>query len=462
MGIIRFGTRGWRARYGEGFDASSVARIAEALAVIWSDTRSAATILVGYDTRRDACELADVAAGVLAAAGLHVKVSDRPCPLPALGWNLAQDATAVGGIMITASEAPAEYGGMILRMADGSPATRIFMDEVEELISPTVPTELGTFEHADLMTAYLADIAGKVDSSLIADAHLKVLVDPMYGAASGSMAELLRGMGCEVLEIHSGPAEDFGGIHPDPTEPWVDECERGVLSHSADFGLVFDGDADRSTAVDDRGVLLAPKTFVPLLMDHLVTDRHESGRIVATISCSASIKTQAERLGLDMTETPVGFSRLYNEMWDGDVLLATEEYGGICMPSHFPERDGLLGALLLVEYVAARRKRLSELVDELDSEIGLFFYGRRDVRLDYGAIESFRLLLPGLNPPSVGGKVPCGVSHGDGLKLTFADGSWSMVRPSRTEPTVRVYAEAHTAKERDALLKSSVHMLESF
>jgi phosphomannomutase len=462
MGIIRFGTRGWRVRYGEGFDASSVARIAEALAVLWSDTRSGATILVGYDTRRDACELADVAAGVLAAAGLHVKVSDRPCPLPALSWNLAQDAMAVGGIMITASEAPADYGGVILRMADGSPASRIFMDEVEELIAPVAPLERGTFEHADLMTAYLADIASKVDCDLIASAHLKVLVDPMYGAASGYMAELLRGMGCEVSEIHGGPSTDFGGIHPDPTEPWVDECERSIVAQHADFGLVFDGDADRATAVDDRGVLLAPKAFVPLLMDHLASDRHETGRIVATISCSASIKTQAERLGLDMTETLVGFGRLYSEMWDGDVLLATEEYGGVCLPSHFPERDGLLAALLLVEYVAARRKHLSELVEELDQNIGSFFYGRRDVRLDYGAIESFRLLLPGLNPPSVAGKAPSQVSHGDGLKLTFDDGSWTMVRPSRAEPTVRVYAEAHTAKERDALLKSSVGMLESF
>ena len=209
-------------------------------------------------------------------------------------------------------------------------------------------------------------------------------------------------------------------------------------------------------------MLLAPKAFVPLLMDHLASDRHETGRIVATISCSASIKAQAERLGLDMTETLVGFGRLYSEMWDGDVLLATEEYGGVCLPSHFPERDGLLAALLLVEYVAARRKHLSELVEELDQNIGSFFYGRRDVRLDYGAIESFRLLLPGLNPPSVAGKVPSQVSHGDGLKLTFDDGSWTMVRPSRTEPTVRIYAEAHTAKERDALLKSSVGMLESF
>ena len=422
MGIIRFGTRGWRARYGEGFDASSVARIAEALAVLWSDTRSGATILVGYDTRRDACELADVAAGVLAAAGLHVKVSDRPCPLPALGWNLAQDAMAVGGIMITASEADADYGGVILRMADGSPASRIFMDEVEELIAPVAPLERGTFEHADLMTAYLADIASEVDCDLIASAHPKVLVDPMYGAASGYMAELLRGMGCEVSEIHGGPSTDFGGIHPDPTEPWVDECERSIVAQHADFGLVFDGDADRTTAVDDRGVLLAPKAFVPLL----------------------------------------GFGRLYSEMWDGDVLLATEEYGGVCLPSHFPERDGLLAALLLVEYVAARRKHLSELVEELDQNIGSYFYGRRDVRLDYGAIESFRLLLPGLNPPSVAGKVPSQVSHGDGLKLTFDDGSWTMVRPSRTEPTVRVYAEAHTTKERDALLKSSVGMLESF
>ncbi len=462
MRFIRFGTRGWRARYDEGFDEESVARIAEALAVLWSEADSNSTIMIGYDTRRDARELACVAAAVIATGGVRVKVSDRPCPLPVLGWNLSQDPSAIGGVMITASEAPCEYGGIVLRMADGSPASRIFLDEVEDLIAPEAPIQRASYEFADFLTPYMEQVRTYVDAGAIAAAHLNILVDSMYGAASGCFAELLRSLGCIVKEIHGTACDDFEGLHPDPCEPWVDECESTVLADKADLGIVFDGDADRSAFVDERGRLVSPKTFVPLLMDHLVNDRGENGRVVATLSCSASIKSQARRLGCAVTETPVGFLRLYSEMWDGDVLLATEEYGGICLPWHFPERDGLVAALLMVEYLAQRRKGIGALIDELDEDIGTYYYGRRDVRMDYGAIESFRLLLPGLNPPSVAGKVPVEVSHADGMKLTFADGSWTMVRPSRTEPTVRVYAEAATARGRDALLGSGTEMLSSF
>lgn len=463
MRFIRFGTRGWRARYDEGFGEEPVVRIAEALGILWSeDAHPNPTVLIGYDTRRDARKLACAAAGVIAAAGIRVKVSDRACPLPALGWSLSQDASAVGGLMITASEAPSEYGGMVVRMADGSPASRIFLDEVEELIAPDVPQERAEFETADLLGPYLEHIKTYVDRAAIAKAGLKILVDPMYGAAAGCFAGLLRDLGCTVQEIHGTPCDDFGGIHPDPSEPWVDDCESSVTTAGADLGIVFDGDADRSALVDESGTLLAPKTMVPLLMDHMVRERGEAGKVIATISCSSSIKAQAKRLGLSVVETPVGFLRLYSEMWDGDVMLATEEYGGVCFPWHFAERDGLVSALLLVEEVAQRGKTLGELAAGLDRQIGTFCYGRRDIRMDYGAIESFRLLLPGLNPPSVGGKVPVEVSHGDGLKLTFGDGSWTMVRPSRTEPTVRIYAEAKTAAERDALLRSDAGMLGSF
>ena len=461
MSIIRFGTRGWRARYDDGFNEESVARIADGVATIWQEAKPHSRVLVGDDTRFASREMAMLAAEVMAAKGLRVYLSDRICPTPALGWSISKDPDAVGGLMITASEAPADYGGVLLLMRDGSPATRIFKDELEATMPPSAPEGRGSYETINLMDDYLCHILSYVDKDLICNAHLKVMVDPMYGAGEGYLARILRDIGCDVTEIHGGLHDDFAGIHPDPMEPWVDDCEAGTVSSKADMGLVLDGDADRLSVVDEKGNLLTPKTMIPLLMDHLVTDRKRNGKVLATISCSSAIKTQAKRLGIPLTETLVGFNRLYAEMWDAQVMLATEEYGGVCIPSHFPERDGLLAALLMVEYRAMRNEPISQLEEELERAIGHYDYGRRDIRMDYGSIDSFRLMLPGLNPSSLAGKKPKSVSHGDGLKLTFSDGSWTMIRASETEPMVRIYAEASNSVERMKLMKAAIQLVRS-
>ena len=176
------------------------------------------------------------------------------------------------------------------------------------------------------------------------------------------------------------------------------------------------------------------------------------GRVVTTLASSVRLARQAERLGLPVPTVPVGFDRIYGETLDEDVLMGAEEYGGICLPGHLCERDGMLVCLLALEMLAQTGAPLSQLVDDLADTIGHMDYTRRDIRLDAAAASSLVNILPGLNPAEVAGMKPVDVNHAEGLRLSFADGSWSMLRPSRNTTVARVYAEAPTREERDALV----------
>ncbi len=453
--IIRFGNDGWHARFDEGFDSQNVMRVADALGLLWADEAPASggTVYVGYDTRHRSDEFAREAAGAIAAYGLTVKVSSTPCPTPAVGWNCAHDPKALGGVVITSSERSCEYGGLIVRGADGGTCPREFLDKVEQEIFQQASTEAGSFEVTDFVAPYAEALGRFVGGPAIRP--LKVVVDPMYGSASGVLAGLVRSLGHEVIEIHAEKTEDFDGIHPDPKDPWADACEQAVVATGADLGILVDGDGDRAAAVDEYGNILAVRELTPLLLSYIGGELGMRGRVVTTLTCSASVELEARRLGFEYASVPVGFGRIYRELQEGDVLLGAEEYGGISIPAHLKERDGLLVCLLLVQMVSKSGLTLRELVNKLDAQIGSRRYIRRDLRLEPALTQAFRNVLPGLNPQEIAGRVPVDVSHADGLRLQFDDDSWVLMRPSRTDSVVRVYAEAPSARERDELLEAA-------
>ncbi len=442
MSIIRFDNKGWRARFDEGFDEQNLSRIADAFAYIWADAHPGATVIVGYDTRYNGRVYAAAVAGVIASYGLRVLVSSSACPTPALGWAIAQDPQAVGGVMLTASSASCEFGGISARGADGGPVSDDFYDAAARIVASSPVNSRGAFSYADIADPYVLHLRDMVDASAIGAASLDVVVDPMYGSGRGYLASVLRSLGCRVHEIHNEPNPDFSGLHPTPSEPWIDKCEQAVTIFGADMGLVLDGDGDRFGVIDKNGHFVTPHKSIPLIMEHLVNNRDEWGRVVVTHSCSAYVRRQAERLGCELTAVPTGFTRIYSEFVEKDVLLGAEEYGGIAIPSHLPERDGLLSSLLLVEYVAKTGRPLDELVKDLQASIGHLYYIQRNIKLDVASIQSFRNILPGLNIPEVCGMRPVAVGHSDGLILRFANDSWVQLRPSRTEAYVRACAEA--------------------
>lgn len=457
---IRFGTDGWRAVIGAGFTYDNLRRVADAAGRVFSGTDPGGLVLVGYDTRFEAGAFAAAAAEVLASHGLRVKLSDRYLPTPGLCWSVAHDPQAVGGVMLTASHNPSEYLGFKLRMSDGGASPVAFTDQVEAALIDSPPLGRGTFETVDLAGPYITALTAMVDAQTIATARPRVVVDPLYGAGQGYLADVLRSLGADVTEIHAEKNPGFGGLHPEPIPPWTDAARDAVRDGGFEAAFVTDGDADRIGALDATGAFVSPHKIIALIARHLVEDKGMSGRIVKTLSTSVVVDRLAVRLGLETVTTPVGFKWIYEEMVKGDVLLGGEESGGIGMPSHVRERDGLLMALLLVEMMAQRKQGLAELVEDLFALTGPMEYGRIDLRLDPDVMSGFVAGMGSLEPTMLAGLEVREIIRVDGVKFLLPDDAWLLLRTSGTEPLVRIYAEASSMGVVDDLLAAGHELVE--
>ena len=377
------------------------------------------------------------------------------CPTPTLCWSVAHNDDAVGGIMLTSSHNPAEYLGVKLRMADGGASPAEFTDRVEAVLPPEPTDILGPFQTADLMTDYLAALRELVDVEAIRGANLRVVCDPLYGAGRHYLADLLRDMGVEVVEIHNAEDPTFAGLHPEPIQPWVDEglTKVGELGYDALF--INDGDADRIAAGDSRGNYVNAHRIITLLTKHMV-DRGETGRVVSTVTASAMLDRMCRKLGLELVSTPVGFKWIYGEMEKGGVMIGGEESGGIGLPDHVKERDGLLMALLLTECMAQSGKDLGAIIDEMLADIGRLEFARRGLSITDDQMARFRAeTVPTYTADEIAGKRVLDVDRRDGVKLLLEGDAWVMMRPSGTEPLVRIYAEAATTDEVNELLDAA-------
>lgn len=463
MADIHFGTDGWRAIIGEDFTPDNLNRVVAAAARIFKEEAVAAgrdadapgTLIVGHDCRQDAHAYAELAAQVAAGEGFNVLLTEDYCPTPTLCWSVAHNDDAVGGIMLTSSHNPAEYLGVKLRMADGGASPAEFTDRVEAVLPPEPTDILGPFQTADLMTDYLAALRELVDVEAIRGANLRVVCDPLYGAGRHYLAGLLRDMGVEVVEIHNAEDPTFAGLHPEPIQPWVDEglAKVGELGYDALF--INDGDADRIAAGDSRGNYVNAHRIITLLTKHMV-DRGETGRVVSTVTASAMLDRMCRKLGLELVSTPVGFKWIYGEMEKGGVMIGGEESGGIGLPDHVKERDGLLMALLLTECMAQSGKDLGTIVDEMLADIGRLEFARRGLSITDEQMARFRAeTVPAYTADEIAGKRVLDVDRRDGVKLLLEGDAWVMMRPSGTEPLVRIYAEAATTDEVNELLDTA-------
>ena len=446
MADIHFGTDGWRAIIGEDFTPDNLNRVVAAAARIFKEEAVAAgrdadapgTLIVGHDCRQDAHAYAELAAQVAAGEGFNVLLTEDYCPTPTLCWSVAHNDDAVGGIMLTSSHNPAE-----------------FTDRVEAVLPPEPTDILGPFQTADLMTDYLAALRELVDVEAIRGANLRVVCDPLYGAGRHYLADLLRDMGVEVVEIHNAEDPTFAGLHPEPIQPWVDEglTKVGELGYDALF--INDGDADRIAAGDSRGNYVNAHRIITLLTKHMV-DRGETGRVVSTVTASAMLDRMCRKLGLELVSTPVGFKWIYGEMEKGGVMIGGEESGGIGLPDHVKERDGLLMALLLTECMAQSGKDLGAIIDEMLADIGRLEFARRGLSITDEQMARFRAeTVPAYTADEIAGKRVLDVDRRDGVKLLLEGDAWVMMRPSGTEPLVRIYAEAATTDEVNELLDAA-------
>ncbi len=459
---IHFGTDGWRAVISDEFTFENVRKVAQAIAdcMLAQPFSARPTCVVGFDTRFLSDRYAIEVARVLAGNGIRVLLGKADAPTPVVSHAIVAHR-ADGGVMVTASHNPPRYNGLKLKAAYGGSAhphtcRRVEAQLAENEAAGRTPRladldraqAQGLIERFDPFPAYHQHLATLVDLDTIRRSPLRVMVDPMYGAGRVFLAAMLRDAGVDVTEIHGELNPGFGGIHPEPIARYLGQLMHEVPAGRFDLGLATDGDADRIGAVAPDGRFVDPHAILALLLRYLVERRGLQGAVVKTVSTTQRLDRLAERYGLPVFETPVGFNHIADLMMNHDVLIGGEESGGISIKGHIPEGDGLLIGMLLVEMVAREGKSLSQLLAELQHEIGPFYYARHDARLDEGQIAfpyDKQALISHLsqNPPARLADIPVSsISCQDGVKYILEDGSWLLIRPSGTEPILRIYAEA--------------------
>jgi phosphomannomutase len=310
----------------------------------------------------------------------------------------------------------------------------------------------GYITRFDPFPPYREHMRRLVDLSAIGRAGLRVMVDAMYGSGRGYLRDLLAEAGAEVVEIRGEMNPGFNGIHPEPIARHLKPLMEGVPGGGFDLGLAMDGDADRIGAVGPSGRFVDPQCIMSLALRYLVEQRGQHGAVVKTVSTTQMLNRLAARYQLPVYETPVGFNYIGELMLNNDVLIGGEESGGISIKGHIPEGDGVLMGLLLAEMVARSGKGLETLLADLMAEIGRFEYARNDFPMRPFDRRALVTRLAEMAPPSLAGIPLVHVNTRDGVKYVLADDSWLLIRPSGTEPVLRVYAEAHSPEAVQALL----------
>jgi phosphomannomutase len=404
-------------------------------------------------------------ARVLAANGYTVFLSQSDEPTPVISFTVRQQG-AIGGVMITASHNAPRYNGVKLKAAYGGSAlpeqcrrVEVYLNDNEERgrgpnqMDFEQARQAGLIQRINPLPAYYDHLRKLINFDLIADNPQRVVVDSMYGSGRGVIKGVLQGTGCEVQEIRAELNPGFGGVHPEPISRYLGALASAISMGMGDLGLVTDGDADRIGAMDGRGNYVDPHKIMALSLRYLVEKRGWRGPVIRTVSTTSMIDRLAEKYELPMHETPVGFNHIADFMLKDDVLIGGEESGGISFQGHIPEGDGILMGLLLLEIVAASGTTLYELVEELLKEVGPVFYQRRDLRLSHPVSKlAMNRVLVDDAPSEIGGEKVSGLSTLDGVKYMMADGSWLLIRPSGTEPVLRVYAEGRSCEMVQSLL----------
>ncbi|MBK9141803.1 MAG: phosphoglucomutase/phosphomannomutase family protein [Candidatus Melainabacteria bacterium] len=448
---IKFGTDGWRAVIAEDFTFANVERVAYAVGLYVRESYQKDTpMLIGYDTRFLADRFAERAAKVLMAMGVPVRVSSRDVPTPCIAWATQHEPTA-GALQFTASHNPPEYCGIKYIPEYAGPATDDITNKIVQRLAATpseIPISDGEVQHFDPQPPYLAAIGKIVNLKKIGGSGIKVGYDALYSTSRGYLDHILKQWGVSVKVLHDWRDPLFGGGMPEPKKQFLRDLSGLVKTEKLDVGLATDGDADRFAVLDENGNYLSPNQLLCLLTRHLVKNKGQKGSIVRTVATTHLIDRLAEAYGLDVIETPVGFKFIGEEMRKGDILIGGEESGGMSIKGHIPEKDGILANLLLVEMMAYEGKPLSAIWEDLQDEVGDRFIGlRADLKLnDFTQKELMKRLTEKPLSQLAGEKVSK-VGRKDGLKLYLDESNWLLIRPSGTEPLIRLYFEG-TAKER--------------
>lgn len=441
-----FGTNGVRGVFAKDFTLGTVHDLVSSFAAF---VRSG-PILVGYDGRASSRLIAGTVCATLNAHGLDCKNAGL-VPTPCLEFA-TRDLGYAGGLMVTASHNPPEYNGIKPCAHDGVEISREDEKAIEEIYFgrrwPRYSEPFGaTAEEPDAVAAYLNGIAAHVDAGRIKSRQFTVVLDLGNGAQAVAAPEFCRSLDCRVVTINESIDGRFPGRGSEPTPQNLSALSESVVQNKADLGIAFDGDGDRSIFCDDGGRVMTGDRSALLLAAHILKDRPDS-RLVTCLNSGTAIDDVARQFGSEVIRTKVGSVEVSRRMVSANAILGFEENGGFMYGRHNQVRDGVMTLALMLDLLASSDAPVTELADALPPS----FTAKDKVRCTAGQAQDLISRLRSEFPDA---------DTTDGIKITSGPKEWVMIRPSGTEPIVRVYAESESQDGLDRMMMHYVSRIKS-
>ncbi len=446
MSDIKFGTDGWRAIIADDYTVSNVIRVAEATAKFMNQ-RSMKKVVIGYDCRFGGKMFAEVTAQVMGSHQIEVVMGDHVASTPMISLGVRKLGADLG-VVITASHNPPTYNGFKLKSSYGGPSVPSDIAAVEsnipekpmtKLISLDQMKEKKLLSYTNLEDMYYDHVVASFDLNAIRNVSFGIGYDAMYGAGYQIFPRILPKATC----LHCDYNPSFYGQAPEPIDrnlrPFSDMIKADP---KIQIGIATDGDADRIGMFDDEGLFVDSHHILLLLLYYQYKIKGLKGKVVVTFSVTDKMVQMAKKFGLEVEVTKIGFKYIAEIMTKEDVLVGGEESGGLAVKGHIPERDGVWIGLMILEFMAKTGKTLRQLIQLVYDEVGPFAFERDDLHITEEIKQAVLAKCVGDQYKSFGSYKIIRTEKQDGFKYYLDNNTWIMIRPSGTEPVLRVYCEA--------------------
>jgi len=460
---IKFGTDGFRGIIDEDFNEESVRTIAAALAMYLREKGLATRgVVVGYDRRHKSAEFASAAACVLGNMGIKVYLFECAVPTPVVSYAIIAHNLG-GGAVITASHNPPRWNGFKIKTESGAGAPPQVTDSLEKMCSAlSMPPLTMTLEElkykgvvvsADfLIDIYIKRLGELVDLELIKKQNWRVVTNPMHGAGIGYFPRILQGGQITIEEVNNEIDFTFGNVPPEPIEKNLGDQISFIRALSCSIGIALDGDADRLALISEEGQYLESSQTFSMLAYYMFKYKNTDGSLARTINTSVMLEKLCQQFAKPLYTVPVGFKHIAAAMIEKGAYIGGEESGSYGFSTHMPERDGILSGLYMLEFMAREKKLPSQILEDLYKITGKWYYRRLDVTYNPTMRDKIMTKLKTLKPGWIGQEAIIDSDDLDGLKLTLQSGAWLLLRPSGTEPLIRIYAESLLPEQTNELL----------
>jgi phosphomannomutase/phosphoglucomutase len=444
-----FGTNGIRGLVNKELTAEMAIKVGNAIGTFFERGE----LIVGYDARTSGPMLAKAVIAGLNSTGCDAFLAGM-APTPALQYAVKHHKLD-GGVVVTASHNPPEYNGIKVVWNDGIEISHEYEIEIENIyfgqkVRFADWNAIGTTrELPGIIDEYVDAIKKHVNVTAITRKHYHILIDGANSVGSLTGPRLARELGCKVTTINANIDGTFPGRTPEPRPENLGDLAITVKAAGADLGVAYDGDADRSIFVDEKGkIIMGDQTFA-LVAKYFLTD-NPGEKIVTPLSSSTIIKDIADEYNGQIVWTKIGSVTVAQTMKELKAKLGGEENGGIFYGPHQSVRDGTMTTALILNIMARTGEKLSTLIEELPE----YFIEKTKVEckeeLKQEVLQKIIQQTKGLKTSTL-----------DGVKIWFKDKSSILIRPSGTEPIYRLYAEAKTSQKTRQLIKEYGSKLKS-